>query len=129
MYRTLAIHTVDIFNVLQAQIQNLGKALFPEPDWSRCKGQALWPCIGVVICEYSETCADARVGIGGIACVLEGELSVDEVSAVRARHQQLQKDGNGLKLYNKGDGGRCHLSILVEVVMDMRGGKPKHVES
>ena len=64
-------------------------------------------------------CKDVRVGRGGVLLALQQPLAPEEREALKQRLEILVADGCG----GEGERGRCHLSLMVQTVMDMRGGK------
>ena len=65
-------------------------------------------------CEYSETLNDEKVGRAGLTKVLTGALTDAEKACLEARAKRLMEEP-----YSQ---GRCTTSILVEEILERRGG-------
>ena len=63
-------------------------------------------------------CKDVRVGRGGVLLALQQPLAPEEREALKQRLEILVADGCG----GEGERGRCHLSLMVQTVMDGHEG-------
>ena len=119
LYAELGIdHTA--FSALHRSLANSAVSWNPPPEWAAPESRSvLFPGLLVHVCEYSETCGDVRVGRAGILLATSKALSHPERIAVRLRVDSLLEQGKG---NTRGQRGRCHMSLVVETVMDFRGG-------
>ena len=119
MYADLGIDHVG-FSALQQSLMDTATSLTCPPEWAALDSHSvLFPGLLVHVCEYSETCSDVKVGRGGILLATSRPLSATEQAGVKTRVDRLVQRGKGDA---RGEGGRCHMSLLVETVMGYRGG-------
>ena len=119
LYCELAIDGAA-FAYLYGRLVDVAVQTLAPPEWATgASRKPLYSGALVQACENSKTCKDQHVGRGGIRVVLQGELTQGEIFAVEERVRGLLAASKG----NKGGvGGRCHMNLVVEKVLRMRGG-------